>query len=509
MVRMTEWTADPTDARASEAAAARRLSRRDLLRAAGSAAAGALLLDGAPALAAGLARARTASAPRFRSRPDLRPPAVAVHGSAAPGVAEEGYIFLGPTGQRASQAGALIVDPTGQPVWFAPVPPTDWTSNFRVQLYQGRPVLTWWRGTVSSGGYGRGEGVVLSATYSELARIRAGGGRHADLHELVLTPEGTALITCHPREAPADLSRLGGPRRGRVLESIIQEVEVSSGRVLLEWRSLEHLSPAESCMPLGEPYDYAHVNSIDVLPDGNLLVSARHTCALYKIHRRTGRVLWRLGGRRSDFTLQGAARFWWQHDARLAADGRITVFDNGAGPVRTESQSRGLALEVDWRRRRVRLARAYRHRHQILADAMGNVQRLATGNVVVGWGLAPVLSEFAADGRLLGDFRLPAGSGSYRGFRCPWEAVPGDPPVGAAIPGASGTTLYASWNGATTAASWLLSVGSDPAAVRPVATVPRSGFETAIALGATSGYAVLTALDASGRPLASSRPVAL
>ena len=119
--------------------------------------------------------------------------------------------------------------------------------------------------------------------------MRAAGGRSMDLHALTLTPEGTALFTCYPETVQMDLSAIGGPRDTQVLESIIQEVDIASGRLLFEWRGLQHIPVTATHEPMSQPYDYLHINSIQALPDGNLLVSARHTWAVYKLDRRTGR----------------------------------------------------------------------------------------------------------------------------------------------------------------------------------------------------------------------------
>ena len=82
-------------------------------------------------------------------------------------------------------------------------------------------------------------------------------------------------------------------------------------------------------------------------------MSARHTWAVYKLERRTGAVMWTLGSKRSQFTMGSGAQFAWQHDARQVSDSLLTVFDNGTnGPTKTESQSRGLVLNVDETHRR-------------------------------------------------------------------------------------------------------------------------------------------------------------
>jgi hypothetical protein len=380
-----------------------------------------------------------------------------------------------------------------------------------VSRYHGEPVLTWWEGEVIDPGFGRGEGVIFDRSYTEIARVRAGNGREADFHEFKLTTEGTALLSCFPRRVPMDLSPVGGPPNGIALESIIQEVDIRTGEVLLEWRSLEHIPVSESHEPAFDPfldpYDYVHINSIDVLSDGHLLLSGRATFTLYKIHRRTGEVIWRIGGKHSDFTVSDHARFAWQHDARQVADGLISLFDNGEGPVHAEPQSRAILLEVDTRRRTVELARAYHRPRGLLVGSMGSVQILPDGHVFVGWGSKPYLSEFAPDGTMLADAQLPPAGVCYRAYRFPWKASPREPPALAVHrPAVKGRpTLYASWNGSTDVTHWRVHTGPAPDKLKPLGIAKRRGFETAIPLRATDAYAAIVALDRSHQELAKSQ----
>lgn len=497
------------------------LTRGQFLRAAGGAAgflafggtaygADRRLRDGRSRARSRAVTARSPPARSFRSRPDLHPPSVLVYGANGQEARAEGYSFLGPTGGRGAQAGLLIVDADGEPVWFKPVASGKWASNFRAQRYRGKPVLTWWEGTVIAPGYGMGEGVIVDSSYREVARVRAANGRQVDLHEFLLTPQGTALVTCFPQTVPADLSSVGGSPNGEVLESIIQEIDVRTGRLLLEWRSTEHVAASESYLPPGGVYDYIHVNSIGLTPDGRLLVSARHTFTLYKLARRSGRVIWRMGGKRSDFAMGRGARFAWQHDARQVGKGMISLFDDGAGPQQTRSHSRGLVLEFDAARRSARVARSYRHPNPLLAYAMGSMQVLPDGNVMIDWGNVPVLSEFAADGSLLADLRFPWANASYRGFRLPWNGTPAyAPAIAANLDAAMGSTVYVSWNGATNVSAWRVNLGPSPSALRPIGVAKRTGFETAIPLTATSGYVAVTALDPAAEPLATSDAIKL
>lgn len=503
------------------------LTRRQLMGAAG----GLAVLGGGGLAAAELLDRRAATRERrlrgavsgasgqvgsFRSRPDLKPPGVGATGETH----IEGHVLLAPSRNagrvKIVQAGPLIVDHRGEPVWFKPVASDKRATNLRATTYLGKPVLTWWEGgVVAMGGtyYGQGEGVIVDSSYRELARVRAVGAHQMDLHEFVLTPQGTALFTCTPRLVNADLRGIGGSRSAQVVESIIQEVDIRSGRLLLEWRSLEHIRPNESYLPASRQYDYLHANSIDVTADGNLLVSGRGTWSLFKLERRSGAVMWRLGGKRSDFELEKGAQFAWQHHAVRVGDRHITVFDNGSdGTQHTEPQSRALVLDVDYSGRRVKLGHVYTHPGKVSTAAMGSVQSLPNGQVYVGWGFSQQSSEFAPDGRLLSDMKLlPNGVNSYRAFRSRWHGHPREAPAIAVARDARTDrhSLFVSWNGSTEVRYWLVEVGRHRHDLRPIGVARHSGFETAIPLGRLTGHVAVTALDEAGHRLATSRAVKL
>ncbi len=410
--------------------------------------------------------------PSFDSRPDLDPPAVRIL-QAARDVAP-GYLFLAPS-SGPGQRGPLILDDAGEVVWFRPTSPRT-AMNFRAATLHGEPVLTWWE-ALPGGGLGRGEHVVADASYREIARFPAGNGRPSDLHELLLTERWTALVTSF------EIRRRGA--NGLTMGGVVQELEVPSARVLFEWKSLDHVSTDETySTKVGYPWDYFHVNPIDVAPDGNLLVSARNTWAVYKIDRAGGRIMWRLGGKRSDFELGRGARFAWQHDARSHDGGRLlSVFDNGV------SRSRGLVLALDEARMHATLAREYVHDPVLHAYKLGSAQLLGNGNVLVGWGTDPHVTEFSSGGAVRLDATLTHGSQNYRALRFPWRGRPRDAPAAVV----RGSTVYASWNGATDVAAWRIDPGGP--------TIRRTGFETALPLRA--GHVV--ALDTRGRALGSYR----
>ncbi len=440
--------------------------------------------------------------------------------------AAPGYLFLAPT-FGATSDGAAIYDDRGSPVWMHPPKGTTRVEAFQASTFHDVPVLIWWEGTVSSVGLGAGQFVIADATYTEIARFGAGNGFDGDLHEFLLTPIGTAYIIAGravplaapiivappptPSPAPgASLSSNLSPNASpyevtTVWEGIVQEIDVATRNVLFEWHSLDHIDVGESYEPYpknaGQAFDYLHLNSVDLDTDGNLLLSARHTSTIYKIDRTSGQVMWRLGGRKTDIAVAADAAFSWQHDARREADGTLSLFDDDLAP----NQSRGLVLDVDETGMTASLVRAYPHPGGIRSISQGSCQILPNGDMVVGWGSQPNVSEFDARGSLVFDAQLAAGGSSYRALRFPWVGHPADDPaIALDLRQPGSVTAYVSWNGATEVTTWELLGGRDADTMTPLATTPRTGFETAIAIPSTPGAVAVRARDASGAVLGTS-----
>ena len=446
---------------------------------------------------------------RFVSRPDLTPPPVKILTRAhdtAPGL-----IFLAPK-MKVVQAGPEILDNKGQVVWFHPLD-THGVSDFKLQHYRGKPVLTWWRGHAPMG-VGSGYYAIYDDRYHQIAQVRAGHGLTGDIHEFEITPDGKALFTVY-HQLPVDLTPYGGPKDGRIFDGIVQEVDIPTGRVLFEWHSYPDVGLNESYAPppkksdgnKAAPWDYFHINSIDAEPNGNLLISARNTHAIYELSRGTKQIVWRLGGKKSDFKMGRGTNFEWQHDARRQADGTVTLFDNGAAPP-VEKFTRILRLRVDPVTKRATLVKSFHHPRKLLVPFEGNAQVLPDGHVFVGWGGVPYFTEFSADGRVLLDARFGKLKGritgpnqdadSYRAFRFVWHGHPTGRPAVATL----GHKAYVSWDGATEVRKWQLVADGQPGATRP-----RRGFETALPMPDGAKRIAVRALSGSGTTLGTSKTV--
>jgi hypothetical protein len=444
--------------------------------------------------------------------PHLRPPQVTVLARAA-GLAP-GLIFLGAKDLSAPQTrlgGPLIVDDLGRPVWFRPLPPGQVASDVRVQRYQGRPVLTWWQGrSIGGAGHGEGEGLIADSSYKVIAHVHAGHGYRADQHSFVLTPQGTALITAY-HETRRDLSSVGGSPDGLVYDGIVQEIDVATGRVLFEWHSLDHVPLDESYQRVptdpNRPYDYFHLNSVSLDHDGNLLVSGRHTWTVYKVDRHTGRIIWRLGGKRSDFEPGSGVPFAWQHNPVSAGADTLRIFDNESNGRPLRPQSRVITVGLDPQQRRATLLQQVEHPAGLSVPSQGNSQRLPDGNLFVGWGRLGRFSEFSADGKLRFDATLPPGYDSYRAYRVAWSADPTSRPTVSAHHDRPDTVVDATWNGATDVARWRIFSGPDRGALKPVDLVPWSGLDTTARVRTSADWVAVAAEDGAGHIVGRSAPV--
>jgi EmrB/QacA subfamily drug resistance transporter len=506
---------------AAERVADRRLAAVVIVAIAGFVALAAIFHDthGNP-----LGRYSTANTYSFASAPGLHPPKYRVIHSEPGAKLTPGYIFTANFFNLneppiEGQSGPLILDRELQPVWFQPVRKKLVASNLSAQTYEGKPVLSWWQGEVTNtGATESGEDVVVNQHYQTIARLHATGGWVVTLHEFLIDGQH-AWVTAN-KNIPLDLSKYGGAYNGALIDSAVQEYDLKTGRLIRSWDALDHipLSQVQATLPTnGFPWDAYHVNAIDLSPDGkNFLVSMRDTWAVYLVDIASGKIKWTLGGRDSDFKLGPGAAFAWQHDARLGPNSTVTMFDDhccqltgGGSYIEAKAASRALVLKLDQQAHTATLVSQFGQGFRLESEYMGDTQPQQGGNVFVGWGSEPYISEFSSSGKLLWEAQLPGPDLSYRATLGQWVGEPLTAPVGVARTVGGNATVDASWNGATKLASW--KVLAEPGAAHPkvVASRAKSGFETAIPVAGSYKSFALQALDSNGRTIGTSRPFTL
>ncbi len=455
----------------------------------------------------------------FVSAPALHPPKVVAEVPTVTSQLAPGYIMVAnfydlTTTPMVGQSGPLVLNNDLQPVWFRPIPKTVVASNLTSQTYKGQPVLTWWQGVVSdTGATESGEDVIVNQHYQTVATIKGQGGWVITLHEMVIRG-GDAWVTAN-RDIPMNLSKYGGTADGVLDDSAVQEYDIATGKLVYSWDALTHipLTASHAQPPAnGFPWDAYHVNSISFSTSGDFLVSMRNTWAAYMVTAKTGAIEWELGGKNSSFQLPKDASFEWQHDVDLGPGPTVTLFDDdccqitGAGTyLAPAGPSRGEILKVDAKTGKVALVTQYGQDQHLSTAYMGDMQVLPDGNVLVGWGSQPYLTEYTRSGKLVMEAEFPSPDLSYRATLASWVGLPEYPPSAAARHSSSGTTVYASWNGATEVASWRVTAGSTTEAMSVVATSTKTGFETEVAVKGSYRVFEVEALNSKGQVIGKSK----
>ena len=411
------------------------------------------------------------------------------------------YVFLNTSSNKVDQY-LMILDNTGALVYYKQLPPTRAYTNFTVQP---NGLLTYFDGGTATN---PGNNVihVLNSSYDEVDQYAAGNGYAAESHDFRLLPDGHALLTSYD-EQPMDMTAVGGKPSATFIDLVVQELDQSK-HVVFQWKASEHVPYTDTYESLtGDLVDPFHGNSLDVLPDGNLLISLRHLSQVLKVDRQTGAVIWRMGGKHSDFTFVNDEGFSYQHDVRWQPGDFMTVFDNGN--QHKPQESRAVEYKVDELNRTVTRVWQFQHAPGIYGFYMGDVQPLPDGDTFVGWGgPRPIASLIAPDGQLAQDIEVgPPGGTVYRWYEFPWQSTPGSAPALVAQFVNGATTLYFSWNGVTDVAAYRVEAGMAPDQLEPLVTQPREGFETAAILNSvqsTACYYRVTALDSAGHDLRAS-----
>ncbi|KAL3305599.1 arylsulfotransferase [Colletotrichum asianum] len=474
---------------------------------------------------------------QFRSRPDLAPPRLNITIPATADV-EQGYLFVAPfaglpdtpTEQHGPrQAGPYIFRDDGELVWSGYAIYSIWATNFQAARWRGRDVLFSFEGDHNPGyGHGHGHVTFLDQHYETIRELRAGNHKLVDKHEFNVVNEETGLIQIY-QPVPRYLTPWGAePEQQWIVNAIIQELDIATGKLLFEWSSLDHVTPDEAILPINpgqagsgynssEAWDYFHINSVDKDATGNYLISARDACSVHKINGTDGSIIWRLAGTNSSFDLGEGVDFCFQHHARwLSQDSDeevLSLYDNsahgtehgGGKEVHTAPTSSGKIIRVNTRTWKAELVQGFYPPNDLLSKSQGSTQILSGGNALVNWGSSGAVTEFKADGTLIFHAYMDSGDlgvavENYRAFRFNWTGLPSEEPAIVALENKDGTAVYVSWNGDTETETWRFYELTDEYGSRSfLGESRRTGFETLLHVpGRRVGGVAAEAVDALG-----------
>ncbi|RMD42028.1 hypothetical protein DV735_g3074, partial [Chaetothyriales sp. CBS 134920] len=472
---------------------------------------------------------------QYKSRPDIYAPAfnITIYNEAA---LTPGYIFIAP--YQTFQGGPYIYDNHGNLVYSGFGETGSGTFHlFHVCNVKGTDKLCYISGAQNQG-YSRGHGVIMDDTLTTWTSVKSGGGgvSNFDEHEFNIVDDSqNALMIAYVPEQ-FDLTEWGvSTGQGWIMNNYFQKIQLGTNKLLFEWSAMDHISIDETTVLPNStevsgtgfdptaPWDWFHLNSVDQNADGDYLISARHVSTIYKISGQDGSVIWRLGGKRSDFTFADGQKFSFQHDARWREENAtttiISLFDNASnGYSQTRPYSSGQILKLDHTNNSVTILREYIGLNKMLSASQANLQLLGPNsawdqaNTFVGWGNNAYISEHLNDGTMVqSGFFATTGTMNYRAFKYNYTTNPTDSPAlyTFARTNSSRTVYYMSWNGATRVASWrVYGAASRDGPWTAIDVVGKEGFETTFVAPQFHAWALVESLDADGKAIRNnSRPI--
>jgi hypothetical protein len=226
-------------------------------------------------------------------------------------------------------------------------------------------------------------------------------------HDLIGQPDGSYWLMCDEVRT-MDLAAVGGVAEARVTGTAVEHV-ARDGTLLFHWSPFDHfaITDGQPADRTGTNVNWTHGNALDLDVDGNLIVSFRNLAEITKIDVASGAVIWRMGGRKNQFTFGDPLLpvFSGQHSARIAAPRELMMLDN----LGNSGESQAERYAIDEAARTVRLAHSYRSLPSVVTQIGGSVQNLPNSRTLVSFGTAGRVEEYDAVGRVMWSIQGDAG----------------------------------------------------------------------------------------------------
>jgi hypothetical protein len=274
-------------------------------------------------------------------------------------------------------------------------------------------------------GYGANEIYGLDSSGNTINEYFAPPGIVLDTHELRVLPDGSYYIIGE-EHLVIDMSQYiqGGDTAAIIVANAIIHMDANDNE-LWRWRSIDHydiLDVDEYIDLTQHQIDWTHCNSIEIDPQGDIIISTRNFDEVTKINRATGNIIWRLGGERNQFTFINDTRgFSRQHCVRLLANGNLIMFDNG--DFLLPEYSSVVEYKIDETNFTTTLVWRYTRIESIFSRVLGSVQELTNGHILIGWGenQNPGVSEINEQDSVEFEMKYIDYTRQYRTYRFKWE----------------------------------------------------------------------------------------
>jgi hypothetical protein len=320
-----------------------------------------------------------------------------------------------------------IVDRNGVPVYAVRAGMADYDLK-----QQPNGEITVFRATTAAGHTGEDLVTLDDQLADSQRRFVAAPLTNTDPHDGLRLADGSTVLVGYEKDPTTHLT-----------DATIQKQD-PDGTVTFQWTSGPYAAETTSTPPaptVQDPtpyFDYAHINSVVSVGNGDLIASFRHLSAVFRIATtdhdgfHPGDVIWKLGGRDSTFTfpndsLGGPCA---QHAATELSNGHILLFDNGTsaafgapnlcvdplnrtGPTVPRGFTRVTEYALDTVADTATLVWTYPSDTSRYAFFAGSARRMPNGDTLIGWAadLHAIASEVNTAGDTVWELTAPAPSG--------------------------------------------------------------------------------------------------
>ena len=324
------------------------------------------------------------------------------------------YAQIGPTRRQIDATYLAIIDANGVPRWQRRL--NTRASHFKAHP-DGKYPYSYGHYLRSAVGYRM---VILDENLKKVDEVTTTDRlQHTGAHDFAIRENGNYVFEAYEpafRDFSAYTDENGDPygTSEETEDSIIEEVNPAGSRVFF-WNSWKDMY-LNDCLQHRFPNDYAHINSVQVVDDADIIASFRGCSQVWRIDRETEAGEWLLGrSNRSDAEWESQkgirvlkivgdphGEFCGQHSARLIPNGHLVLFDNGWHCL--EDPETGDTQRTDWGFSRVveyaldidNGEAVFVRQHCLgneceqFSEAQGHIHRMDSGHWLVSWGRGAV-----------------------------------------------------------------------------------------------------------------------
>lgn len=313
---------------------------------------------------------------------------------------EKGYMLLTASSHNDTTGQCIIMDMSGKVIFNkktkgGPFDFRQWHIGNKVYYTTGVHDTGGYRDPILDQHIPAGYILVMDSAMNEIKTLRAlsygdvkiDKNQGMDIHDLMMIDENHYFtLVSYEKEVNNIPAELNAPPHKKVFACLIQEIV--NDKVVWQWdasRFPEFYSNyvANQSFTDSLPIDYCHVNTLTLdSKDSNLILSFRDQNQIIKINRKSGEIMWRLGGKNSDFALTEEQIFRGQHAVKFAEDNETLRFlDNGHPEIRP--YTRIVEIKLDKKNKKVSSFVHYTLPNAFIPQR-GNVQKVNGKYLVCG-----------------------------------------------------------------------------------------------------------------------------